>query len=148
MADWKGSVRPIDILVIQDQSGFFLFTTVFPWLLYIAFFVILILGLHHRFDRVNWPLTVSFSSSQMYSAILRTLQVLPMLATITSVCFIDYLFILMACIFLKDCHYNLCFGRSFRSNSWYTVRYDEHSIPSLFWNLVPENIKLCLEIYP
>merc|ERR1712002_1284848 len=57
MADWKGSVSDETILLIQNPAGFFLFTTVFPWLMYIAFFVILILGLHHYFARVNWPLT-------------------------------------------------------------------------------------------
>jgi predicted ferric reductase len=57
MADWKGTVSDSQVVMIQDQAGFFLFTTVFPWLLYIAFGIILILQLQHKFDRINWPLT-------------------------------------------------------------------------------------------
>ena len=57
MADWKGSVGDAEVAIFRDQAGFYLFTTVFPWLLYIAFFAILILKLHEKFDRVNWPLT-------------------------------------------------------------------------------------------
>jgi len=57
MADWKGSVDDNVIAHLQDNAGFYLFTTVVPWLIYIVFFIILILGFHHKFERVNWPLT-------------------------------------------------------------------------------------------
>jgi len=58
MAGWKGDVSSPEISVIESQVGFFLFSTVTPWLIYILLFIMLVLQLHNNpmLERVNWPL--------------------------------------------------------------------------------------------
>jgi len=62
MAGWRNDVN-IDLFSgsYNSKTSFFLFTTVFPWLLFIILFVILILGINKRLTMINWPLTMALN---------------------------------------------------------------------------------------
>ena len=58
MAVWKGNVDEPFASELGSETGYFLFATVFPWLIYIVFFIILILACDQQCANINWPLVV------------------------------------------------------------------------------------------
>lgn len=59
MAGWRGAVGALIYENIETgMQSFFLFSTVFPWLLLIVLLIILLFGIHTRITLINWPLTL------------------------------------------------------------------------------------------
>ncbi|XP_057291905.1 plasmolipin-like [Hydractinia symbiolongicarpus] len=56
VAGWRGAIDGTLSNTIENETGFYLFTTVFPWILYIVIFIILIFGFQNNMTAINWPL--------------------------------------------------------------------------------------------
>ena len=56
MAGWRDDVNVWGSY--SSKTSFFLFATVFPWLLFIIFFVMMLFELHKKLTMINWPITV------------------------------------------------------------------------------------------
>ncbi|XP_066920623.1 MARVEL domain-containing protein 1-like [Clytia hemisphaerica] len=54
LAAWRGNVSDIVADQLFNQTGFFLFCTVLPWLFYFVFFVILLLGCNEQYQNINY----------------------------------------------------------------------------------------------
>lgn len=61
LAVWRGNVHDAVADSLLNQTGFFLFSTVVPWLIYFIFFVILVLACNEQFSSINWPKTFFFN---------------------------------------------------------------------------------------
>ena len=46
--------------LVDGSIKFFLFSTIFPWMLLLIIAILLVFGIHKRIPRINWPFTVSF----------------------------------------------------------------------------------------
>ena len=66
IAGWRGDVGIIAEGALESETGYFLFTTVTPWLLYIIIFIMLVLQLQNRIN-INWPLAVGINLCLCYN---------------------------------------------------------------------------------
>lgn len=57
LAAWRGNVSDVISDALLNQTGYFLFCTVVPWLIYFIFFIMLVLGCNEQFSSINWPRT-------------------------------------------------------------------------------------------